>query len=191
MGVGLIVWMLFSSIITDSCMVFCEAEAMIKQVRQPFTMYVVRMVWRNLIIFSHNFIIIVVIIALSPDLSFLNLLSVPLALIVFSINGVWLGICLGIICSRFRDILPLIASIVQLTFFLTPIMWKPNVLTERAWIVDFNPAYHFINILRSPVLGQEIPFISWVVVISISFFGLLLALIMLTKYRHRIAYWIG
>ena len=190
-GVGLIVWNLFASIINESCTVFCDAESMIKQVRQPFTMYVARMVWRNLIIFAHNFIIIVTILLVGPEIDYFGLIILPLALLVLMVNGLWLGLFFGVLCTRFRDILPMVGSIVQITFFITPIMWKPEILTERAWIVDYNPAHHFINIVRAPILGADFPFESWVVVVSITTIGLFMSLAMLAKFRHRIAYWVG
>lgn len=188
---GFIVWNAFSGIINDSCNVFTSSESMIKQVRQPFSVYVLRMVWRNVIIFAHNFIILVILVLVMDDLSVWGLLFMPLGMLIIAINGVWMGLFFGVVCSRFRDVVPMVGSLVQIAFFVTPIMWKPASLSDRAWIADFNPVTHFINIVRSPFLGESIPAISWWVVASVTLIGFILALIVLTKCRHRIAYWVG
>ena len=44
----------------------------------------------------------------------------------------------------------------QVVFYLTPIMWLPNLLPERAgmYMLTFNPFFHLIEIVRAPLLGQ-------------------------------------
>lgn len=190
-GVGLIVWAMLSTIINESCSVFTSSSAMIKQVRQPFTMYVVRMVFRNLIIFAHNLVIILVILTISAPDDWRAMLTIPLALFLLAINGIWLGLFFGILCARFRDISPMVSSIVQLAFFMSPIMWRADILTDRAWLVDYNPIHHFINIIREPIVGGSVPLGSWFVVGCITVVGLVFGILLLAKCRHRIAYWVS
>ena len=91
-AIGFVVWSFVSSILTDSCTVFVESESMIKQVRQPFSMYVMRMIWRNTIVFLHNAIILVIIIFVLPAPSIIDLLTIPVAVLLLGINGLWLGL---------------------------------------------------------------------------------------------------
>lgn len=189
-GVGLIVWGLISSIFNESPTVFVAAEGMIKQIRLPFTTHVCRMVWRNIIIFAHNGIILLVIYFFFGKGWHIDLITLPIALLVLAINGVAVGIILGIFCTRYRDIAQIVANIVQLTFFITPIMWDPKVLADRKWIADFNPIFHFIELMRAPILGNAFPATSWVVVALITLAMIILALLSLIRFRHRIAYWL-
>lgn len=189
-GVGLIVWTLISTIFGEACSVFIGAEGMIKQLRLPLTVHVCRMVWRNIIIFGHNAVILLIIYVLYGTGWHLNLLTIPLAVLLFSLNGLAIGLVLGVFCTRFRDIVQIVANIVQLIFFATPIMWRPEVLGDRGWIADYNPAYHFIELIRAPLLGEALPTTSWLVASLVTLVGLAIALTSLTRFRHRVAYWL-
>ena len=39
------------------------------------------------------------------------------------LNGAWVALAAGIVATRFRDLTPITQSIVQLMFFMTPIVW--------------------------------------------------------------------
>lgn len=190
-AVGYIVWSFISSIVLESCNVYIEAEGMIKQVRQPFSIYICRMVFRNLIVFAHNAVILLVVVISIGNKDIVQLLSIIPAILLLSIAGLFLGMIFGLLCTRFRDIIPIVGSVVQITFFLTPIFWKADILTSRAWVVDINPAYHLIHIVRSPLLGNGVPVVSWQAAIMITLVLGALAIALHTFFRHRIAYWIG
>lgn len=189
-GTGLIIWTLISSIFNESCHVFTSAEGMIKQLRLPLTLHVCRMVWRNVIIFGHNAAILLLIYMFFGKGWHADLLTLPLALLMLAINGVTVGLILGVFCTRFRDIVQIVANMIQLLFFVTPIMWNPDALADRGWIAHFNPAYHFIELMRAPILGAAFPVVSWQVAASITALGLIVALLVLTRFRHRVAYWL-
>lgn len=189
-AVGLIIWTLISTLINESCTVFIVAEGMIKQIRLPLTVHVCRMVWRNIIIFAHNALILLIVYlyygkAVHPDL-----LLLPFALVLIALNGIWIGLVLGVFCTRFRDIAQIVGSVIQLTFFITPIFWRPEVLGDRAWLANFNPVFHFIELMRAPILGAPVPVMSWLVAICVTALGIFLALAVLARYRHRVAYWV-
>ena len=93
---------------------------------------------------------------------------------------------------------PIIASVVQLMFFLTPIVWiyedflnSPNPeIAERARIAEVNPFLHFIEIIRRPMLGQDQLWHHWVVVLVITVVGWAVTLLALRRYRARVSYWV-
>lgn len=193
-AVGLIVWGFISTVFNESTTVFVNSEGMLKQIRLPLTVHVCRMVWRNFIIFAHNAVIIVAVMVWAQTPITWELLLIPAALLIICFNGINVGLLLGIFCTRFRDIVQIVASLTQLLFFVTPIMWSPAILSSRDinrnWIAEYNPAYHFIEIIRAPVLGEPILMNSWMVVFAISIATWLLAMWVLTKFRHRVAYWL-
>lgn len=194
LAVGLIVWGFISSLFNEASTVFVSSEGMLKQIRLPLTVYVCRMVWRNFIIFAHNAVIIVVVMIWAQTPMTWELILIPAALLIICFNGLNIGLLLGIFCTRFRDIVQLVANLIQLLFFITPIMWSPSILSsrdvDRAWVAEYNPVYHFIEIIRAPVLGEPILMSSWTVVLAISVATWLLAMWALTKFRHRVAYWL-
>jgi len=190
LSVGLIVWALISSLVNESCTFFTEAEVMIKQVRLPFTVHAMRMVWRNVIIFLHNSVVLLAVIIFFVQSWHISLLTIPLAILFIAANGLFLGLILGVLCTRFRDISPIVVNITQLTFFITPIFWRAEELAERAWLVDYNPVHHFIDLVRLPIISSKVPYVSWYVVIAITLLLAVLAITVLRNYRHRIAYWV-
>ena len=186
---GLILWGLISGLITEGCTAFIDAEGIIKQVRLPLSIHVCRVVWRNLIVFAHNVVIYVIAaVFFSIQPGWTGLLALP-GIALLCLNGVWMGLLLGLVSARFRDIPQIVASVVQVTFFLTPIIWKPELLPDRAFILDINPFFHLVEMVRAPALGQAPRLVSWLAVLGITLGGWLVTLIMYRRYRWRIAYW--
>jgi ABC-2 type transport system permease protein len=104
----------------------------------------------------------------------------------------------GIIATRFRDIPPIIASVVQLVFYMTPIVWDYATLAnssnpavaERAHLAELNPVMHYLEIIREPLLNEPIVWGHWYVVAVITVVGCVGALMVLRNYRSRVAYWV-
>lgn len=187
---GLLSWTLISTTITEGCTVFIASESVIKQVKLPLSSHVYRLVWRNLIIFGHNFVVFVlvaVVFNVRPGL--VGLLILP-GLLLTVLNAAWVTLLLGMICARFRDIPPIVASLIQVVFFLTPILWERGLLGRHVGLVDFNPFYHFIELLRSPLLGRFPSEANWLSVIFITVFGWGLTFLFFARFRRRIAYWL-
>ncbi len=188
---GFVVWGLMSGFVMDSTSSFIAAEGLIRQLSVPLSVHVYRDIWRNLLIFAHNIWIFVVIsfwfgIFPGPVSFALALLGVS----VLAFNALWLGLLLGLLSARFRDIPQIIASVIQVTFFLTPIIWQADMLPERAIVLSWNPFYHYLELVRAPLLGELPSFFNWVAVLLMTGTGWLLTIIIYAKYRWRIAYWV-
>lgn len=189
-AVSYVLWMFMAGLMNDACTAFIIAENYIKQVRLPYTVYVMRVVWRNSLIFLHNLVIVVaVLLFLTPRTEWSALLA-PVGLLVIFVNGIWIGIVLGLLCARFRDIQPIIGNLVQLAFFLTPILWKPAMLGRHQWAANWNPLFHFLEVVRRPLLGESLAASSWMIVLLVTAGGSLVTLALFTRYRARIAYWV-
>jgi len=190
LAVGLLVWFLFAALINDACLSFIGAEQFIKQVKLPLTVHVWRLVWRNLIIFGHNILILVpVFVYYHRSIDERALFSVA-GLLLVAIDGFMAGIVLGLVCARFRDVPPIVSNLVQLGFFLTPVMYQTQALGHQEWIAQVNPFFHFLQIVRAPLLGLEVPLDSWAFALGASLVCLLVTLAMFSRYRARIAYWV-
>src|SRR4051812_13284814 len=119
--VGLLVWTLVASFLTEGGTLFTGSESYIKQIRLPFSVYVYRSTWSKLVIFFHNFIIyFAVLLYFQIWPGAVGLLAIP-GLAIVLINGALASLCIGIVSARFRDVPPLISSVVQIVFFVTPI----------------------------------------------------------------------
>src|SRR3977135_2891113 len=114
--VGLVIWTFISTVITDSCQTFLSAQSVITQVRMPFSIHAWRIVYRNLIVMAHNIVIVpLVMLLFEVPISWRAIVILP-ALVILAINGVWVSILLGMVSARYRDVPPIVASIVQVLF---------------------------------------------------------------------------
>ncbi|WP_420821666.1 ABC transporter permease [Pseudonocardia acidicola] len=195
---GLLIWNFINGCILEGSEVFIANEGLIKFLPAPLTLHVYRLVWRQTLFFLHNLVIWGILMIIFPrPLGWQLLLAIP-AFGLLVLNGGWIAILSGIIATRFRDIPPIIASITQLVFFMTPIVWSYEQLrssnnpavAERARIAEINPVLHFIEILRRPLLGESFIGRYWIVVGVITVIGWAAALVCLRNYRSRVAYWV-
>jgi len=194
-ALGFIIWNLIQGSILEGADVFMSNEGLIKQLPTPLSVHVYRLVWRQMILFAHNIVIYIGIFIFFPrQLYWTAFLAIP-ALALIAINAVWVSLVFGILATRYRDIAPLLGSIVQLLFFMTPIIWTEKTLEGtgnegRARIAEINPLYHFLDIVRTPLLGGDQQFYHWVIVLIITVVGWGIALLALRNYRSRVAYWV-
>lgn len=187
---GFIVWGLMAGLINGGSRVFTDNEGMIRQLPAPISIYVYRMVWANFIEAAHNMLIFVAVVLLfSVHVGWLSLAVMP-ALALVMVNGVWVGLLLGMLSARFRDIPLIITSIVQVAFFMTPILWKPDMFSGRSWFLDANPFYHFLEIVRAPLLGQAPGLEHWLIALLVTAVGWAATFLFFSAFRWRLAYWL-
>lgn len=190
MASGFIVWGFISSIVLDGTRAFIEAEDLIRQLSAPLSVHVYSVLWSNLVILAHNiWVYVFVALWFQKNPGWIAFLSIP-AIGLVLLNGLWMGLLFGLLSARFRDIPQIIASLVQVIFFITPIIWQPEMLKGRTMILDWNPFYHLVEIVRGPLMGTPPSAENWGAVLIITVFGWGLALMFYTVYRWRLAYWV-
>lgn len=195
--VGFIVWGFISGCIKDGANVFIENEGLIKQLPSALSVHVYRLVWRQLLFFAHNMVIwLILVLVFRIPLGWNLLLFIP-ALALMVINGVWVTMLFGIIATRFRDVAPLLEALVQLLFYVTPIVWTTKTLREqggevaqRARIAELNPLYHYLEVVRAPLIGEPVAAYHWGIVLAGTVIGLFLAMIAMRQWRFRVPYWV-
>lgn len=190
LSLSLVLWGFISGMVIDSTQCFTQSEGMIRATRMPFFVYAARVVIRNLLVLAHNVVVIVAVFALFrvwPGLMMLQ--SLP-GLVLWLLDGMAACILLGALGARFRDIAPIIGSVLQIVFFVTPIIWKPELMKHgRGWLV-LNPFYDLLEIVRQPLLGGSVT--TQIIWAAIGFSALLFGLsaLLFTRVRARLAYWV-
>lgn len=213
--VGFIVWNFMLGCITEGTDTFIRNEGLIKHLPAPLTVYALRTVWRLTLMFAHNLLVYFVVVAIfwsdlnhayritpdtgtiQPGINWSILLALP-AFALLALNGGWVAILFGIISTRYRDIPQVINSLVQLLFFMTPIVWTTDILTNtfggrggwKSLVAELNPLYHYVQILRAPLIGNIQSWHNWAVVGGFTVVGWALALLAMRNYRARISYWV-
>lgn len=190
LALGILFWNLISSLVNDGTSAFVSAEGILLQVKMPLTVHALRSVVRNFIVFLHNCVVgVAVLVVFSVPQSLYSLVSlVGVALIL--LNGFWITLLFGMLCTRFRDIGPIVSSLTQIVFFLTPIIWLPEALGNKFWVMYFNPAYALLEIARGPLLGHTIPLPVWAMAIGMTIVGSLVTFFFFARFRARIPFWV-
>ncbi len=189
-AVGFVIWGWMSGQISDAAGGFFQFQGMIKQVKLPLPIFVLRLNVRQCIVLLHNSIIIaLVLLLIGKGFTLMSLIAIP-NLILIQINLTLLSIVITIFCTRYQDMTQVVNVGTQIFFFFTPILWQVETLKNRTYLAEMNPVYHWIEMVRAPLLGH-LPTINdylWtgasLVVLSI------LATYYLGRYRSRIAYWL-
>ena len=188
---GIIGWSFISTLILESSQVFIESEGFIRNQESFVSIFLMRLIYRNVLVFGHNlltFIPIILICKLGIGLK--TLLLIP-GLLIIGFNIFCFGTVLAIISTRYRDFAPIIASLIQVSFFLTPVMWMPDALSRNhQWIVHYNPFNHFLSLIRCPLLQTNMSMIGFQMVIVITFIGFALYSFMVNKYKSKIVFWL-
>jgi lipopolysaccharide transport system permease protein len=118
-------------------------------------------------------------------------LAVP-GFVILSLNLLWIMLILGVLCARYRDMTQVMQNLLQVIMYLTPVMWMSRTLPEgiSRLLLDLNPFYHLISVVRDPLLGQLPSATSWMACIAFAIVGWTVALLLFDRYRHRIPYWL-
>ena len=192
LAAGIILWSFISSIVSEGCTCFIASEHIIKQLPIPLFVHILRMMWRNILILGHNIVIFpLVLLVVGKPINSVAFISF-IGFILLVINLTWIALFLGVICARYRDLPQIVGSILQVVFYLTPIMWMPDLLPYQTglYLLDLNPVFHVLEIVRSPLLGQLPTMTNWLVSFAFAICGWVITLITYGQYKRRIAYWL-
>jgi lipopolysaccharide transport system permease protein len=177
---GIILWNLFSEVISKSVTVFIRHANLIKKINFPKICLPVVIIATStinfLLIFAIFFIFLVVSNSLQ-GLSILFIIPVVLLTLLFSIS---LGMIIAVLNVFFRDVGQFIIVILQFWFWLTPIVYPVSILP--VWvqnIIHFNPltglvisAQRIFVAGEAPLLSNLLPAVVAIVIFSILGLGL-------------------
>jgi lipopolysaccharide transport system permease protein len=190
---GIIMWGLISGILNDGAQAFIAAEGMIKQIPLPKLAHLIRVVWRNILTTGHNIVIFPVVVLLVGGTTGWAVLLWPLglAIAVLSVSG--LALILSVVATRFRDVPPIVNSVVTVAFYVTPVIWMADNLGDNQLahlLLGLNPFYHLLQVARLPLLGQMPTVENWALALLSAGVFWAIGLAIYKKFEHKIAYWV-
>ncbi len=188
--VSLLIWNMIAQTVSDACNSLISAEGVIRQLPLPYTVHVLRFVLRNAIIAAHNLPLILVVFLLFGLMPGWGGLMAILGLGLIAINAFAIGMLLGMICARFRDVQQIVASVMQLAFFLSPVLWKPELLKEMQVFLPLNPFYVLMQTVRGPLLEGGAPPLIWACALLYTALASAIAFAFFVRFRARIAFWV-
>lgn len=167
LGAGFLIWGFIGTGLTEACGTALEAESHLRSVNIPIPVLAARVVWRNAIVFLHNLLVICIVLIIAGKMVTPALIWLPAGLGVLMLLIFFASVFLGTLTLRFRDVTQIVANVIQVLFFLSPILWMPSQgRLSSAW-VDYNPMYHLLEIVRGPLLGYQPSIQNWIWSLSI------------------------
>jgi lipopolysaccharide transport system permease protein len=191
LALSLVLWNFLSTLVTEGCTSYTAAEFTIRAQRLPFITHALRVVLRNFLVLAHNVVVIVavyLIFRIWPGTT--GLLVLP-GIALWAVDALAITLFLGGLCARFRDIPPIVGSLMQMAFFVTPVIWRPELVGPKwRWLLPFNPFYSLLEVVRGPLLGNAPSGAIWLSAIVSSLLLVLLGGWLFTRSRARIAFWV-
>jgi lipopolysaccharide transport system permease protein len=190
LALSLVLWAFLGTLTVEACGTYTLAEGMIRAMRMPYALHAVRIVLRNIMVLGHNVVVIVLVdLALWSWPGAIGLLAIP-ALLIWVADAMAVTLLLGALCARFRDIPPIVASVMQMAFFLSAVIWKPSQLGQQEWLMAFNPFFSILEIVRGPLQG-EVPSLA-VYASALAYTAVMAASawFLFVRARGRLAFWV-
>jgi ABC-type polysaccharide/polyol phosphate export permease len=164
---GLVMWNLFSGVINTAISSFSGAGGLLTRTYFPpecpmiaglITVIIQALLEGGILIFF---------MAVIGNLSFTMLIILPL-FVLMSCFAFGIGLVLGLLNIRYRDVFYLTGIALQVLFYATPIVYQLSILPSTAQaILRFNPLTSFVGAIRQVAYFLDFPTPgSWMVMIS-------------------------
>ena len=190
LAASLILWNLLAQGITEACNCLTAAEGIIRQMPLPHSIQALRGVFRTGLVAAHNLpLILGVFVVFGFNPGWAALLAVP-GFLVVAVNLFWLSLLLGMLCARFRDVTQIVAAVLQVAFFVTPVIWQPGMVTWLEPWLPLNPLFCLIEVVRAPLMGGAAGWGAWAGALGFTLLIWALGQAVFTRFRARVAFWV-
>ena len=155
--VGFVIWGFIVSSLIESGSTFMIAEGYIKQFTYPKQIYLLRALVSYVLIMSISLsVLIPVQLVLRRFILKGWLMALPgfLLLLFTALGHIAIFAYLG---ARFRDLPHAMGGMLQILFFVTPILYPIKVLQEKNldFVYRYNPMYYLIDVVRYPLVEGD------------------------------------
>jgi ABC-type polysaccharide/polyol phosphate export permease len=186
---GLITWIFIASVIASSVGVFRNNRGQMLNINLPYSFYIYKNVTSHLTRFFYYLPIYFIVSLISYRTIHPTAFLAIYGILILSITGLAVGMLLGTIGTRFRVIEYLVPTILPAIFLFTPVMWSVENLGAHTWIAEFNPLFHYIALVRDPLMGKPIPLVSAVVTLAFTTAFFAAAALVYRIWRKTMIFW--
>lgn len=187
---GLFIWYYISGILIESCSAFYSDAYLLQNLNINPISVCLRLFIRNTISFAHSFLVIIAVLLFFSRsfnvYSFLWIAAIP----IYALTAMSLSIILGIITTRYRDFTHIIQSLITIFPFVTPLIWKEEMLGNKIILAQINPVTHYVALLRDPLLCSPIKPITYTITVASTLLLVTISIFMYNKFRYRLVFWL-
>ncbi len=187
---GILSWSLIGGPLSEATTAFTSAAPTMMSQKLPLSFHVLVLMYRNLINFLAQLIalwVVLLILRLGAPPTWQVLIGLPILLCTMAL----IALVIAFPATRYRDLAQLVGAVVQLLFFITPVIWAPvNVSHRQQLMIKYNPFAHLLAIVREPLLGRAPAPQDWTWSLATLLVSLVAAVVVLALFRKRAVFWL-
>jgi ABC-type polysaccharide/polyol phosphate export permease len=189
--VGMTVWMFISACLNEGCSAFLNASGVMRNTSLPVFLHALRVIGRNTIVTAHNVVVVIIIfLVMRHPMGPVALLAIP-GLLLNLLVMIGMTYLAAAASARYRDVAQIITYLVTVVMFLTPLFWNPDQVTgPRRMMLNANPFFHMIEIVREPLMGRVPSADNYTAVGLLVLGGALLTLVVHSAFHKKIIHWL-
>ena len=190
-AVGHVFYTFFTSLINDSigCLISdarLYSNSYLSPIHSVSTVYL-----KNIFTFCHHMPLLIFVLLIFGDFDFINLLVAFFAIITGVICLFYYSYLISLIAVRFRDLAQVFSLVLNVTFLVTPVIWRiDKVPEEYRNIFLLNPFASLLNISRDFLLGQNVYPISYLIISGWFIFGLFICFVLIKHFKRTFVLWL-
>ena len=151
LALSLTAWTFLNSVVLDATTALQNSASLIKDRALPPVIFLLQCVFRQGLFALHNACVPLILWLFLVPKDFGGAVAALPGLAVFIVCTVGLGLVLGAMATRFRDLKPIIESGLTLAFLSSPIIWSPEMINQASTVMRLNPLTHLFAIWREPL----------------------------------------
>jgi ABC-2 type transport system permease protein len=193
LGVGYSLWRFIVMCTNEASGALRQHKPFIMDGRTRLTDFVLRTIAKALMYFIFAQVVVQSVLLWSPAIHWQGMLSVFLTFPVIVVNMIWWVTLMALFGARYPDTTEAVHTALMLGFLLTPILWMGNRFDPHSpagLLVRLNPAYHLIEVVRAPVLGQPVPISTFIYLAVLTLGGWCLTMVVYRRYARFVPLWI-
>jgi ABC-type polysaccharide/polyol phosphate export permease len=190
MATGIVIWNMCVQMITEGANAYIEGTPIIQATSIPLPVFIWRVILRGLINFAHQLPVVLGVAIFFHYFLTINLPMFVVGLLLLVLNTTWMAFFAAMISARFRDMQQVIATVLQLLFFLSPVIWIPSEMSKVSKVLQLNPFYHLLDVTRSPLMGHPVSLYSLGYLVIMAVAGWIVTFGLFAVVRRRIVHYL-
>lgn len=190
LATGMAIWALFTGVVSEGSGALIRAAPLIRNSTAPISSHLFRHQLEQLIFFAHNILPAIAIVIFVGSASVTGAILSLCGLAVAFVAVGWMGFFAAIISTRFRDVPQIVLNVMQVFFFITPVIWHADDLGRNRFVIDFNPFYYLVSVVRDPLIGAFPAVHVWIVAVVIALGGWLVTALLFQRLYGRLTKWL-
>jgi ABC-type polysaccharide/polyol phosphate export permease len=124
----------------------------------------------------------------------IHLIVLPISIIPWALLATGIGLIAAVLYTFFRDVKPLVQLLLTLTFFTSPILFKPDIFetgTIQQRLMQLHPFTYLAALFQKPVYMAAWPTANeWIISFGLGIVALLFGIYLVNKYKSKFYYYL-